>query len=66
VQRAGIWTAATEGLLQHMLEKIDGLCAERGRLKPELPLRKPSQIERKQALLDLLGASDTPHPVLFS
>ncbi|WP_245309994.1 hypothetical protein [Bradyrhizobium jicamae] len=24
------------------------------------------QIERKQALLDLLGESDTPHPVLFS
>ena len=29
-------------------------------------LRKPSQIERRQTLLDLLGASDTPHPVLFS
>jgi bifunctional non-homologous end joining protein LigD len=29
-------------------------------------LRKLPQIERKQALLDLLGESDTPHPVLFS
>ena len=29
-------------------------------------LRKLPQIERKQALLALLGESDTPHPVLFS
>src|SRR6478735_8708443 len=29
-------------------------------------LRKLPQIERKQALADLLGESDTPHPVLFS
>src|SRR3954470_14587138 len=29
-------------------------------------LRKLPQIERKQALLDLLVDSDTPHPVLFS
>ncbi len=29
-------------------------------------LRKLPQIERKQALLNLLGESDTPHPVLFS
>jgi bifunctional non-homologous end joining protein LigD len=29
-------------------------------------LRKLPQIERKQALLDLLGESDTPYPVLFS
>ena len=29
-------------------------------------LRKLPQIERKQALLDLIGESDTPHPVLFS
>jgi bifunctional non-homologous end joining protein LigD len=29
-------------------------------------LRKLPQIERKEALLDLLGESDTPHPVLFS
>jgi bifunctional non-homologous end joining protein LigD len=29
-------------------------------------LRKIPQIERKQALLDLLGESDTSHPVLFS
>jgi bifunctional non-homologous end joining protein LigD len=29
-------------------------------------LRKLPQIERKQALLVLLGESDTPHPVLFS
>ena len=29
-------------------------------------LRKLPQIERKQALFDLLGESDIPHPVLFS
>ena len=29
-------------------------------------LRKLPQIERKQALLDLIGESDTPHPMLFS
>ena len=29
-------------------------------------LRKLPQIERKQALLDLIGESETPHPVLFS
>jgi hypothetical protein len=31
-------------------------------------LRDPTlpQIERKEALLDLLGESDTPYPVLFS
>lgn len=29
-------------------------------------LRKLPQIERKQALLNLLGESDTPYPVLFS
>jgi bifunctional non-homologous end joining protein LigD len=29
-------------------------------------LRKLPQIERKQALLDLLRGSETPHPVLFS
>ena len=29
-------------------------------------LRKLPQIERKQALLNLLGEGDTPYPVLFS
>jgi hypothetical protein len=37
LQRAGIPTASAEALLQQMLEKIDGLCAERDRLKAELP-----------------------------
>lgn len=37
LQRAGIPTEAAEALLQRMLEKIDGLCAERDRLKAELP-----------------------------
>jgi hypothetical protein len=40
LQRAGISTASTEALLQQMLEKIDGLCAERDRLKAELPRTK--------------------------
>lgn len=33
LQRAGIATASAEALLQRMLERIDGLCAERDRLK---------------------------------
>jgi hypothetical protein len=33
LQRAGIPTASAEALLQRMLDKIDGLCAERDRLK---------------------------------
>lgn len=37
LQRVGISTASGEALLQRMLDKIDGLCAERDRLKAELP-----------------------------
>jgi len=37
LQRAGISTGAAEALLQRMLDKIDALCAERDRLKAELP-----------------------------
>jgi hypothetical protein len=37
LQRAGISTASAELLLQRMLAKIDALCAERDRLKKELP-----------------------------
>ena len=33
LQRAGIPTATAEALLQRMLDKIDGLCVERDRLK---------------------------------
>jgi hypothetical protein len=40
LQRAGIPTTSAEGLLQRMLDKIDGLCAERVRLKAELPKPK--------------------------
>ena len=40
LQRAGIPTASAEALLQRMLDKIDGLCAERDRLKSELPKPK--------------------------
>ena len=35
LQRAGIPTASAEQLLERMLTKIDGLCAERERLKAE-------------------------------
>jgi hypothetical protein len=41
LQRAGIPTASAEALLDRMLNKIDELCAERDRLKKELP--HPSQ-----------------------
>jgi hypothetical protein len=35
LQRAGISTASAEALLERMLAKIDGMCAERDRLKKE-------------------------------
>ena len=35
LQRAGVATAAAELLLGRMLAKIEGLCAERDRLKKE-------------------------------
>ncbi|HYW64782.1 MAG TPA: hypothetical protein VE865_16450 [Bradyrhizobium sp.] len=37
LERAGIPTTAAEALLQRMLDKIDGLCLERDRLKREQP-----------------------------
>jgi hypothetical protein len=37
LKRAGIPTTSAEALLDRMLNKIDGLCAERERLKKELP-----------------------------
>jgi hypothetical protein len=33
LQRAGISTASADALLERMLTKIDGMCAERDRLK---------------------------------
>ena len=40
LQRAGIPTTSAKALLQQMLDKIDRLCAERDRLKAELPKSK--------------------------
>jgi hypothetical protein len=40
LQRAGIPTTSADTLLQRMLDKIDSLCAERDRLKAELPRPK--------------------------
>jgi hypothetical protein len=37
LQRAGIPTTSAEALLDRMLNNIDGLCAERDRLKKERP-----------------------------
>jgi hypothetical protein len=37
LQRAGIPTTSAEALLDRMLNNIDALCAERDRLKKELP-----------------------------
>jgi hypothetical protein len=37
LQRAGISTVSAEALLERMLGKIDELCAERDRLKKDLP-----------------------------
>jgi hypothetical protein len=40
LQRAGISTASAEALLHRMMDKIDGLCEERNRLKREQPPTK--------------------------
>lgn len=40
LQRAGISTASAEALLQRMLDKIDGLCAQRDRLKKAVPTQR--------------------------
>jgi hypothetical protein len=37
LQRAGIPTTSAEALLDRMLNKIDELCAERDRLKRDMP-----------------------------
>jgi hypothetical protein len=37
LQRAGIPTTSAEALLDRMLNKIDELCAERDRLKHDMP-----------------------------
>ena len=47
LQRAGIPTTSAEALLQRMLEKIDGLCAERDRLKANSPNQGQSAGRRK-------------------
>jgi hypothetical protein len=40
LQRAGISTASAEALLERMLTNIDGMCAERDRLKKEQPAQR--------------------------
>lgn len=40
LQRAGISTLSAEALLQRMLDKVDALCADRDRLKAQLPKPK--------------------------
>jgi hypothetical protein len=37
LQRAGASTASAEVLLQRMLDRLDGMCGERDRLKAEQP-----------------------------
>ena len=39
LQKAGVSTAAAEALLQRMLDKIDGLCEQRDKLKKEQPAK---------------------------
>jgi hypothetical protein len=48
LQRAGISTASAEALLQRMLDKIDGLCAERDRLKAQLPAPRRNVLGGRQ------------------
>ncbi|MCC8953662.1 hypothetical protein H8B02_09425 [Bradyrhizobium sp. Pear77] len=40
LQRAGIPTGSAETLLQRMLDKVDALCADRDRMKAQLPKPK--------------------------
>jgi hypothetical protein len=40
LQKAGIPTTSAEALLHRMLEKIDQLCADRDRMKAEIPRPK--------------------------
>jgi hypothetical protein len=44
LQRAGLSTASAELLLGRMLERIDTLCAERDRLKKDLPSPKTGRV----------------------
>jgi hypothetical protein len=48
LQRAGISTTSADALLQRMLDKIDGLCIERDRLKKELPLAEGRVLGRRR------------------
>jgi hypothetical protein len=48
LQRSGIPTASAEGLLDRMLTTIDGLCAERDRLKKEQPSAKARVLGGRQ------------------
>ena len=47
-QRAGIFTLSAEDLLQRMLDTIDGLCAERDRLKqfPRKEMSSGAELQR--------------------
>jgi hypothetical protein len=47
LQRAGIPTTAADALLQRMLDKIDGLCLQRDRLKREQPSSRGSASSRR-------------------
>lgn len=51
LQRAGIPTASAEALLDRMLNNIDGLCAERDRLKKEQPGPSKGQSPRRPPLV---------------
>ncbi|QOZ32888.1 hypothetical protein [Bradyrhizobium sp. CCBAU 53421] len=41
LREAGISTGSAEALLGRMLDKVDGLCAQRDRLKRDLPQARP-------------------------
>ena len=62
LQRAGIPTTSAEALLQRMLDKIDGLCAERDRLKAELPRAEGQSAGRTEMVKHF---QDDPNPPPF-
>ena len=62
LQRAGIPTTSAEALLDRMLNNIDTLCAERDRLKAELPAEQRESAGRTEVVKHF---QDDPNPPPF-
>ena len=60
LRRAGIPTTSAEALLDRMLTKIDGLCAERDRLKKERPGHNRGKVLGGRQWCDISTTNLTP------